>query len=193
MVPGDVADPAHAEALTARAPEAFDGLDGAFDDAGTLGTAGPVEEKAPADWRATIEANLTSAFLLARARIPALRARSGGAIVFTSSFAGHASGLPGMGACAAAKAGLIGLARTLATGLGPDRIRVDALLPGGTRTGTVGNDPDRPATVARMHALKRLAAPEEIAQAAMFPLSDAGSFVTGSTMFADGGTSIAKT
>ncbi|MGR3781029.1 MAG: SDR family oxidoreductase [Albimonas sp.] len=191
-LPGDVADPAHAAALTALAVERFGGLDAAFDNAGTLGALGPIEGMALADWQAILETNLTSAFLLAQAQIPALRARGGGSIVFTSSFVGPCSGLAGMGAYAAAKAGLVGLARALAVELGPERIRVNALMPGGTRTAMAGDDPGWHAQVAAMHALKRLAEPDEIARAALFLLSDAGSFVTGSALAADGGVSVAR-
>ncbi|GFE48623.1 hypothetical protein So717_03760 [Roseobacter cerasinus] len=93
---------------------------------------------------------------------------------------------------AAAKAGLIGLTQVLAAEHGPENIRVNALLPGGTATPMAGNDPDFHAFVRGLHALKRMAEPEEIAQAALFLLSVAASFVTGSAMLADGGNSINK-
>ena len=115
----------------------------------------------------------------------------GGAIVFTSSFVGHTNGgLPGMAAYAASKAGLIGLTQALANEHGRDNIRVNALLPGGTRTDMAGDDPDTHAFIAGLHALDRMATPEEIAQAALFLLSAASSFVTGSAMLADGGVSV---
>ncbi|MDF2233571.1 SDR family oxidoreductase [Albimonas sp. CAU 1670] len=191
-LPGDVADPAHARDLTALAVDRFGGLDVALNNAGTLGELGSIEAMPLAAWQDVVAANLTSAFLLAQAQIPAMRARGGGSIVFTSSFVGHASGLAGMGAYAAAKAGLVGLARALAVELGPERIRVNALMPGGTRTAMAGDDPAWHATVAAMHALKRLAEPEEIARAALFLVSEAGSFVTGSALMADGGVSVAR-
>ena len=193
---GDVADPAFAPALTRAALDAFGALDAAFDNAGTLGAPGPLEALSPEEWRRVIEVNLSSAFHLARAQIPALRAAArsgrGASLVFTSSFVGHATGLPGMAAYGAAKAGLVGLARGLAAELGPEGVRVNALLPGGTLTEMAGEDPDHLAAVARMHALKRLATPEEIARAALFLISDAGYFVTGSALFADGGNAISK-
>ena len=118
--------------------------------------------------------------------------RGGGSIVFTASFVGHMIGLPGMGAYAAAKAGLVGLAQVLAAEHGADGIRANTLLPGGTLTAMAGDDPAYHEVVRGLHALKRMASPEEIARAALFLVSDAASFVTGAAMIADGGNSISK-
>src|SRR3546814_12667675 len=80
-----------------------------------------------------ISVNLTGAFLAAKAQIPAMKARGQGSIVFTSSFVGFSNGgMPGMGAYAASKAGLIGFAGSLASHHAAEGIRVNALLPGGT-------------------------------------------------------------
>lgn len=190
IAPGDLTAPGAAEALVARAREAHGGLDAAFNNAAILGEAGPVETMTDAAWDAVLAADLTAAFRCARAQIPALRARRGGAILFTGSFVGCGAGLPGMAAYGAAKAGLTGLVQCLAAELGGAGIRVNALLPGGTLTPMAGDDPAWHARAAGLHALGRLAAPEEIAQAAAFLLSDAASFVTGAAVRADGGASV---
>jgi NAD(P)-dependent dehydrogenase (short-subunit alcohol dehydrogenase family) len=192
-LPGDVREEGYAEALVALAEDRFGGLDGAFNNAGAMGELGPVPGMAAANWSEVLEANLTSAFHAAKHQIPALERRGGGALVFTGSFVGYTAGMPGMGAYAAAKAGLVGLTQVLAAEHGPSGIRVNALLPGGTRTEMLGDDPDFHAFVRSIHALKRMAEPEEIAQAALFLLSPEASFVTGAAMLADGGTSICKT
>ncbi|MBJ3777746.1 SDR family oxidoreductase [Acuticoccus mangrovi] len=189
---GDVRDEAYAAALVAIATEGFGGLDGAFNNAGVVGTLAPVEALSMAEVEETLAVNLTAAFAAARHQIPALRARGAGALVFTSSFVGHTTGLAGMGAYAAAKAGLVGLVRVLAAEHGAEGIRANALLPGGTRTAMAGDDPDVHAYVAGLHALKRMADPMEIARAALFLLSDDASFVTGAAMMVDGGNSITK-
>ena len=189
---GDVTDPGFAEGSVKFALEAFGTLDGAFNNAGTLGELGPVPDMSLESWNQVLATNLNSAFLAAKYQIPALKAAGGGSIVFTSSFVGHTIGLPGMAAYAAAKAGLLGLTQVLAVEHGPENIRVNALLPGGTRTEMAGDDPEFHAYVASLHALKRMAEPEEIARAAQFLLSEAGSFVTGSSMLCDGGNSITK-
>lgn len=101
-----------------------------------------------------------------------------------------------MAAYAASKAGLIGLTQALAAEFGPKGIRVNALLPGGTDTPmgrASANTPDTLAFVQGLHALKRMALPEEIAKSALYLASDASSFTTGSALLADGGVSINRT
>ena len=193
IVPGDVNDPHCAKGIVKAAKDHFGGLDGAFNNAGILGDLGPVEDMRQEAWNTVLNTNLTSCFLAAKYQVPVLRENGGGAIVFTSTFVGHTVGMPGMAAYAASKAGLIGLTQCLAAECGPANIRVNALLPGGTKTDMAGDDPEYHEIVKGMHALKRMAEPEEIARAAMFLLSDAGSFVTGSAMLCDGGNSISKT
>lgn len=192
---GDVRDEAYNKALVDLALSEFGKLDGAFNNAGTVGEMTEIAELDLAGWRDVIEVNLTSAFLAARYQAPAMLEGGGGAILFTSSFVGYSAALPGMGAYAASKAGLVGLAQVLACELGPRGIRVNCLLPGGTRTPMAGDfsaDPDREHFIAGLHALKRIAEPEEIANAAMFLLGDRASFVTGAAILADGGNSISK-
>lgn len=196
-IAGDIRDEALAQALVAAATERFGGLDIAFNNAGVVGELGPVTGMSLAAWREVIETNLTSAFLGAKYQVPALEARGGGSLIFTASFVGHTAGLAGMAAYAASKAGQIGLVKALAAELGGKGIRVNALLPGGTDTpASITNAPDSGpevlAFVEGIHALKRMARPEEIAQAALFLASDQSSFVTGTAFLADGGVSIQR-
>lgn len=190
-IAGDVKDEDYAVALVDLAGSKFGGLDAAFNNAGIMGDLEPVPAMRTANWHDVIATNLTSAFFAAKHQIPAMRVRGGGEILFTSSFVGHTNGgLPGMAAYAASKAGLIGLAQSLASEHGADGIRVNTLLPGGTKTDMAGDDPAAHDYIADLHPLKRMAAPEEIAQAALFLLSDQSAFVTGSAMIADGGISV---
>jgi NAD(P)-dependent dehydrogenase (short-subunit alcohol dehydrogenase family) len=192
-VSGDVKDEAFARALVDEAVRRFGGLDIAFNNAGTLGAMGPTADISLADWRETLETNLTSAFLGAKYQIPAMHARGRGSIIFTSTFVGHTVGFPGMGAYAASKAGLLGLVQVLAAEHGPKGIRTNAILPGGTDTPmgrSVASTREARAAVAGMHALKRLANPDEIAQSVLYLASDASSFTTGSALLVDGGISI---
>ena len=188
---GDVTEDGYAQALVDLANEAYGGLDGAFNNAGMMGDMDPVGDMSVENWNNVIETNLTSAFYAARAQVPALVKRGSGAILFTSSFVGYSNGgMPGMGAYAASKAGLIGLAQSLASDHGADGVRVNTLLPGGTLTAMAGDDPDAHAFISNLHPLKRMAQPDEIAQVACFLLSDRAGFVTGSPVLADGGVSV---
>jgi NAD(P)-dependent dehydrogenase (short-subunit alcohol dehydrogenase family) len=193
---GDVRQEDCAQGLVALARREFGGLDVAFNNAGTLGEIGPVEEVSLAGWHDAIETNLTGAFLGARHQVPALLERGGGCLIFTSTFVGHTVGFPGMAAYAASKAGLLGLTRVLAAELGSKGVRVNAILPGGTDTPmgrAVASTEEARAFIAGLHALKRLAAPEEIARSVLYLASEASSFVTGTALLVDGGVSISRT
>jgi NAD(P)-dependent dehydrogenase (short-subunit alcohol dehydrogenase family) len=192
---GDVSDETHAEALVAFARQRFGGLDLAFNNAGTLGAMGPTENVSRTDWEQTLAINLTSAFLAAKYQIPAMLERGGGSIVFTSTFVGYTAAFPGVAAYAASKAGVIGLTKALAVEYATRGIRVNALLPGGTDTPmgrVMANSPEALAFVQGLHAMKRISTPEEMARSALYLLSDAASFTTGSALLVDGGVSISR-
>ncbi|WP_421864894.1 SDR family oxidoreductase [Parvibaculum sp.] len=188
---GDVTDETYARALVDLATRTFGGLDIAFNNAGGTGAMGSSPGITPDGWRETIETNLTSAFLGARHQIPTMLERGGGSLIFTSSFVGYTAGMPGMAAYAAAKAGLIGLTQVLAAEFGASGIRVNALLPGGTDTpAATFKTAEERAFIESLHALKRIAEPEEIAASALYLASAASSFTTGIALLADGGVSI---
>lgn len=190
-VVGDVTqDRTHDEAVAA-ARGTFGGLHIAFNNAGLVGAMKPLAEIEPREWSEVLAVNLTAAFLGARAQIPAMLEHGAGALVFTASFVGNSVGLPGMAPYAAAKAGLMGLVRGITADYGAAGIRANALLPGGTATEMAGDAAQRE-WAAGLHAMKRIARPEEIAQAALFLASDMSSFVTGSALWADGGNAAVK-
>lgn len=189
---GDVTDETYAERLAALALDAFGALDGAFNNAGLVGDMAAVPDMRADTWNTVIATNLTSAFWAAKAQIPVMKEKGGGSIVFTSSFVGFSNGgLPGMGAYAASKAGLNGLVQSLASDHAADGIRVTALMPGGTVTPAGGEgNPEALDFVSGLHPMKRMASALEIAQAALFLLSDRSRFMTGSPMIVDGGMSV---
>lgn len=190
-VVGDVThDRTHNEAVAA-ARATFGGLHIAFNNAGLVGAMKPLADIEPREWSEVLAVNLTAAFLGARAQIPAMLEHGAGALVVTASFVGNSVGLPGMAPYAAAKAGLMGLVRGITADYGAAGIRANALLPGGTGTDMAGDAAQRE-WAASLHAMKRIAHPEEIAQAALFLASDMSSFVTGSALWADGGNAAVK-
>ena len=192
-VAGDIKEEKLARALVEIAVGRFGGLDIAFNNAGSTGEGASVPDISVDAWHAMLDTNLTSAFLGAKYQIPAMVKRGGGSIIFTSTFVGHTVGFPGMGGYAASKAGLIGLMQVIAVEYGSHGIRANALLPGGTDTPmgrAATNTPEARAFVEGLHALKRLALPEEIARSALYLASEASSFTTGSNLMTDGGISI---
>lgn len=195
-VAGDISHETYAKRLVETAINHFGGLDIAFNNAGTMGALGELCEMSTSDWDETIATNLKSGFLSAKYQIPAMLDRGSGSIIFTSSFVGYTAGMPGTGAYAASKAGLIGLTKSLATELGPRGIRVNALLPGGTDTPMASvmiNSAEMRTFIEGLHGLKRLARPVEIARSALYLASDASSFVTGTALLCDGGVSVNRT
>jgi NAD(P)-dependent dehydrogenase (short-subunit alcohol dehydrogenase family) len=197
-VEGDIRDEGLAKDLVDMAVGRFGGLDIAFNNAGIVGESAPIFEISLRGWRETLDTNLTGAFLGAKYQVPAMIARGGGSLIFTSTFVGYTVGMPGMAAYAASKAGLIGLMKVLAAEFGAKGIRANAILPGGTDTpasitNAPGAGPEVLAFVNGLHALKRMAAPEEIARSVLHLASDASSFVTGAAFLVDGGVSISRT
>lgn len=192
---GDVRDEKYIKAVVDLAVTEYGGLDIAFNNAGTLGVGGDICALSESDWLEVMNTNLTSAFLCAKHQIPEMLKRGAGSIIFTSTFVGSEIGLSGMAAYGASKSGLTGLARVLASEYGPQNIRVNILSPGGTDTPMTRSfigSPETQQFVESIHALKRMARPDEIANVALFLASDESSFVTGASIYADGGVSICK-
>lgn len=193
---GDVKDESFARALVELAMDHFGGLDIAFNNAGTMEWMGDTREVLLSEWEDTLNTNLTSAFLGAKHQIPAMLKRASGSLIFTSSFVGYTAGFPQTAAYSASKAGIIGLTQALATEFSPSGLRVNALLPGATDTPmgrAFANTAEIIAFVENLYALKRMAAPEEIAKSALYLASDASSFTTGSALLVEGGVSINHT
>ena len=172
---GDVRSEAFAEALVQRAVGAFGRLDIAFNNAGTLGEAGPTTGISEAGWNDALATNLTSAFLGAKHQIPALIKAGGGSIIFTSTFVGYTCSFPGVAAYAASKSGLIGLVQALAAEYGPQGLRFNAILPGAVDTPMyreMNDSETSQAFVTNLHALKRVGTPEELARSVLYLASD---------------------
>lgn len=190
-VAGDVCEEAVHEHMVEAALSNYGGLDIAFNNAGIVGPYKPLAEVSLEEWQRTLAVNLTGAFLGARRQVPAMLAGGGGSIIFTSSFVGTSVGLPNMASYAAAKAGLMGLVKGLTADYGASGIRANALLSGGVDTPVAGDQANKD-WAAGLHALKRIAQPDEIANAALFLAGPMSTFVAGSALFADGGNAAVK-
>ena len=193
---GDVRSEAYAKALVALAVERFGRLDVAFNNAGTLGEGGASTGVSEAGWNDALAINLTGAFLGAKHQIAQMLENGGGSVIFTSTFVGHSFAFPGVAAYAASKSGLIGLTQALAAEFGPQGVRVNAVLPGAVDTDMyreMNHTPESQGFITNLHALKRVARPEELARSVLYLASDDSAFVTGTASLVDGGASITRT
>ncbi|MBV8653468.1 MAG: SDR family oxidoreductase [Alphaproteobacteria bacterium] len=193
---GDVRSEDYAQTLVERAVSRFDRLDIAFNNAGTLGETKPSTEVSAAGWKEAIDINLTGSFFGAKHQIAAMLKQGGGSVIFTSTFVGYTAAFPGVAAYAASKSGLIGLTQALAAEFGPSNIRVNAILPGAVDTAMyrgMNSTAEQQAFITGLHALKRVATPDELARSALYLASDDATFVTGTAMLVDGGLSISRT
>ena len=178
----DVTDGADAARLIERVIERFGRIDGLVNNAG-LTQVGPFLEIDPAEWDAVIATDLTGAFHTCRAVLPSMVERGSGSIVNVASRLGQI-GVAETAAYSAAKAGLIGLTRSLAREFGPKGIRVNAVAPGMTITDMTTDLVDSQEGRRRLRdsALGRFGRADEVAEAVVFLLSDRASLFLGQTL-----------
>jgi len=139
------------------------------------------------DWQSVIDTNLTGAFYVTRAALRGMLKRRGGSIVAVSSVVGL-TGNPGQANYAAAKAGLIGMVKSLAREAGGRGVRVNAVAPGYIATDMTADLPDTTRDqILGATPLGRLGTPEDVAGVVSFLCSDAAGFITGSVISIDGG------
>jgi len=186
----DVTDPASCRAAVAAAGARFGGLDVLLYGAADADTPATVVEMDEAAWDRLIRINLTGAFLMTKAAIPAMIERGGGSIILIASQLGRVAS-PGRAAYCASKGALIQLAKALAADHAAQGIRANTLSPGAVETRRMlrrYRDMDEARRVmGPKHLLGRLGRPEEIARAAVYLASDASAFMTGSDLLIDGG------
>jgi len=204
----DVANPEGCAAMVRRAVEDFGGLDVVYANAGIAG-AGRAADLEVEDWDRVIAVNLTGVWLSIKYAIPHLVEAGGGSLVLQASVGG-VIGVPNIAPYAAAKAGVIGLARQMAVDYGPDNIRVNAICPGTVPTplvratyekaggfaavadvGPGASIDDMIAAAVVRNPLGRLGTTADIANLALYLASDESSWVTGAAITVDGGMSVA--
>lgn len=182
----DVSDPGAVSGMLDEVLERWGRLDIVLANAG-INRDGFVHQLSDDDWDAVLRVNLGGSFYVCRAAFP--RISDGGSIVMTSSVS--ALGNLGQANYAASKAGLWGLARSLALEGAPRALRVNAVAPGFTDTPMVASIPRkvRDKLISRV-PLGRLADASEIARVMLFLASDEASYITGQILFVDGGVSV---
>ncbi len=164
---------------------------------GVCGQVGkPLEEVSDDDWRAVVDANLTSTFVCTRAVVPGMKAAGYGRIVNISSGAGRSVSLTGIQAYASAKAGQIGFTRQTAHELGRFGITVNSIAPGFVPSNPSSirqwesYGPERQAQLLEQIAVRRLGTPEDIAGGVLFLVAEASGWITGQVLSIDGGHSM---
>jgi NAD(P)-dependent dehydrogenase (short-subunit alcohol dehydrogenase family) len=188
----DMTDLAQVDALARAAVAKLGKVDILVNNAGT-NIPQPIDQVTDAAWETTILLNLTSVMRLTRALVPAMKERRWGRVIHISSVLGL-GGKEGRNSYCATKAALTGLARASALDLGPFNVTVNCIAPGPFLTDLPGkllNDQQKKHFADRT-AFGRWGKPEEIVGPALMLASDAGSYVTGSTLLVDGG-NMAKT
>ena len=182
----NLSDAADVEKLVPAAEAAMGSLDILVNNAGITrdGLAMRMKDE---DWAAVIDVNLTASFRLCRAAMRGMMKRRWGRIVNITSVVG-VTGNPGQVNYVAAKAGIIGLTKSLAQELASRNVTVNAVAPGFIATPMTGvlNDKQKEAILARVPAGK-LGAPEDIAAAVLFLASSEAGYMTGQTLHVNGG------
>lgn len=195
----DVTDPAAMDAFFAGIEADWQGADVVIANAGIGGPAGPIETLGFEDWQRCLSVNLDGAFLACRWAARVMRAQGAGVILLTSSVSGL-FGFPWRTPYVAAKWGMVGLTKALASELGPAGVRVNAICPGaveGPRMDRVvameaqaqgRSDADVRAGFTQGVALRRFVTADEVAAMALFLASPAAASISGQAMAVDGHT-----
>ena len=193
---GDVRSEDYAKALVALAVEKLRQARRRLQQCRHAGRGRPQHRRFRSRLERRLAINLTGSFLGAKHQIAEMVKHGGGSVIFTSTFVGYSFAFPGVAAYAASKSGLIGLTQALAAEFGPQNVRVNAILPGAVDTDMyreMNDTPDKQAFITNLHALKRVATPEELARSVLYLASDDAAFVTGTASLVDGGASITRT
>jgi NAD(P)-dependent dehydrogenase (short-subunit alcohol dehydrogenase family) len=187
-IQADVTNPGDVAAMVERVVTSFGRMDILVNNAG-INIRGPIEDLREADWDVVVDTNLKGPWLCCRAVAPIMKRQKWGRVINVSSMLGEIS-LPGRTPYASSKGGLTLLTKTLALEWSKDGINVNALCPGpfATEINTpLLNDPAARAQMEANVPLARWGNPVELGPAAVFLASEASSFMTGATLFIDGG------
>ncbi|RMG58291.1 MAG: SDR family oxidoreductase [Bacteroidetes bacterium] len=191
-VAANAGERADCEALVEATLDHYGRIDILVNNAATNPAFGPILQLEDWAWDKIMGVNLKGPFDLARLCHPHMKQQGGGAVINIASVEGFTPN-PGLGAYSISKAALIMLTKVLAQEWGPDAIRVNAIAPGLIETklsSAITANPGMMKMIMGKQALKRTGQPDDIAGLAVLLASEAGSFITGATLTADGGLTI---
>ncbi len=189
----DVADPAQLPRLFDQATKALGPLAGLVNNAGVTGAAVTTDKREAEELVRLFQINVIGTILACKEAVLRLSTKhggNGGSIVNISSIAARLGGLPGLASYSATKGAVESFTRGLATEVGPEGVRANVVAPGFTATDLTRDQIAQPGFRERIEAmtpLRRVGAPEEIAEAAAWLISPASRFVTGSVVTVSGG------
>lgn len=184
--PGDVTNSQQMKMMIDETVRGWGGLD-ILVNSGGVRTNGSITDITEEDWDRTIDINLKGAFIVSRLAIPEMIKRGGGVILHIAARSGML-GQSGRAAYCASKGGMVRLTEAMAMDHAPDKIRVNCICPGPTRTPMV--DTSTPEKLARYKTrvpIGRIGEPEDVAYAALYLASDEASMVTAAILPVDGG------
>ncbi len=194
-VVADLTDPAAADGLVAAVVARWGRLDVLVNNAGMVAVtdgdaaSGGIEETSYADWQHGLRRNLDTAFLVTQAAVPVMRRGGWGRIVMVSSVTGAVMAMRGEAAYAAAKAGMVGLTRSLAVDLAGAGITANAVAPGWIRTGSQTDAERREGEVT---PVGRSGTADEVAWPVAWLCTPGAAYVTGQCLVVDGGNAVAE-
>jgi NAD(P)-dependent dehydrogenase (short-subunit alcohol dehydrogenase family) len=187
----DVSMSAEVEALINEIIERYSQLDCAYNNAAILGDIVPIVDHTEEIWDRTLNTNLKGTWLCMKYEIPQMLKHGSGTIVNATATPGMLTGGRNRAAYSAAKAGIVSLTKVAALEYAEHGLRINAICPSHTRSPMLEQffelRPDLEADYITQTPMGRIAAPEEVAEAALWLCSDASSFVTGHVLAVDGG------
>jgi NAD(P)-dependent dehydrogenase (short-subunit alcohol dehydrogenase family) len=186
----DVSKAVDVEALISQIVSMHGRLDCAYNNAGVLGEIVPLVDHSEEAWDRTVDTNLKGTWLCMKYEIPQMLKQGGGVIVNTTATAAI-KGSPNRSAYAASKAGIIAISKSAAMEYAEHGLRINVICPSHTRSPMLEQffelRPELEAAFIASAPMARIAAPEEVAEGALWLSSDASSFVTGHVLAVDGG------
>lgn len=186
----DVSKAVDVEALISQIVSMHGRLDCAYNNAGILGEIVPLVDHSEEAWDRTVDTNLKGTWLCMKYEIPQMLKQGGGVIVNTTATAAI-KGSPNRSAYAASKAGIIAISKSAAMEYAEHGLRINVICPSHTRSPMLEQffelRPELEAAFIASAPMARIAAPEEVAEGALWLSSDASSFVTGHVLAVDGG------
>jgi 3-oxoacyl-[acyl-carrier protein] reductase len=190
--PADLTDPAAVTALIEAVSGALGPIDIVVNNAGMVQVgrdepSAPLHKTSDEGWRYGIDINLTSAFLVTRAVLPGMMACNYGRVVHVSSVTGPLVGIPGSAVYGAAKAGMLGMTRSLAIEAAPHNVTVNCIGPGWIETASSSAEE---IAAGRYTPAGRPGTPEEVGHVALFLAGEQASYLTGQLIVVDGGNTI---